>query len=167
MLTETSKDRLLCICPALASLVVKMDELIPSLSIQVTQGLRTWPEQNALYQQGRTTPGNIVTYAAAGFSWHNYGMAVDLVPEDIMPGQPDWDSTHPAWQKMIATGISLGLVSGSTWSRGEKDNPHFQLTGRFPVTPNDEVRNVYLMQGGLLGVWKAAFINAPETQQMV
>lgn len=41
--------------------------------------LRTFAEQNALYAQGRTTPGAIVTYARGGQSFHNFGLAFDWV----------------------------------------------------------------------------------------
>ena len=45
---------------------------------RVVQGLRTWAEQQALWNQGRTTPGKIVTHAQGGQSWHNYGLAAEL-----------------------------------------------------------------------------------------
>ena len=48
-------------------------------TVRVTQGLRTFAEQDALYQQGRTKPGKKVTNAKAGQSIHNYGFAVDIV----------------------------------------------------------------------------------------
>jgi peptidoglycan L-alanyl-D-glutamate endopeptidase CwlK len=41
--------------------------------------LRTLAEQDALYAQGRTTAGGIVTYAKGGQSYHNYGLAIDIV----------------------------------------------------------------------------------------
>lgn len=48
------------------------------LSPTVTYTRRTCAEQNALYAQGRTTPGNIVTGASGCRSWHVLGRAVDL-----------------------------------------------------------------------------------------
>lgn len=41
--------------------------------------IRTFAEQEALYAQGRTKPGKVVTNAKAGMSYHNYGLAVDIV----------------------------------------------------------------------------------------
>ena len=38
-------------------------------------GLRTYAESDALYAQGRTKPGKIVTNAKAGQSYHNFGLA--------------------------------------------------------------------------------------------
>lgn len=55
---------------------------------RVVQGFRSFPQQAALYAQGRTTPGPIVTYSPAGSSYHNYGLAVDIAP--IINGLIDW-----------------------------------------------------------------------------
>ena len=41
--------------------------------------LRSFKEQEALYAQGRSLPGKIVTQAKAGLSYHNYGIAIDIV----------------------------------------------------------------------------------------
>lgn len=158
MLSATSIARLGEVHPSLAQRIKSLDALIPSVNLQITQGFRTWAQQQSLYAQGRTAPGPIVTNCPAGFSWHNFGLAVDLVPEDIIPGQPDWDSNNPIWQKMIAVGISVGLVSGSTW-RTFPDMPHFQITGKLPVNPDDETRYLF-REGGIQAVWDAAAIES-------
>jgi len=49
-----------------------------NVTARIVQGLRTWAEQDALYAQGRTAPGKIVTNAKAGQSYHNYGRIVLL-----------------------------------------------------------------------------------------
>jgi peptidoglycan LD-endopeptidase CwlK len=151
-----SQARLALVYPGLASLITQMQQML-GFDIEVTQGLRTWAEQDALYAQGRTTPGEIVTHAAGGFSWHCFGMAVDLVPEDITPGQPDWNLSHPSWARMVSVAESLGLVSGAEWHGADLDVPHCQLTGKFPVSPDDEVRAIFLQNGSIEDVWKAAF----------
>lgn len=48
--------------------------------ITIVQTLRTTEEQNALYAQGRIKPGNIMTYAKGGESFHNFGVAFDFCP---------------------------------------------------------------------------------------
>ena len=153
---SVSEARLSLVCPALSakihSLALMLDD--EQIIFRVTQGLRSWADQNALYAQGRTTPGIIVTDAPAGFSWHEYGLAVDVVPMDQEPPQPDWNITHPQWQRLIAVGESLGLFSGSEFCY-IKDNPHFQLTGSFPESPNDLARQVYL-NAGITAVWVEA-----------
>jgi|SRR5208283_4803762 len=150
---SVSESRLQLVCPALAEKIHRLAEMVADAGIvfRVTQGLRSWAEQDALYQQGRTVPGEIVTEAPAGASWHEFGLAVDLVPMDPLP---DWNLAHPVWAKLVAAGESLGLYSGSQFSH-IKDEPHFQLTGRFPVSPDDEVRQIFLDQG-MSTVWSEA-----------
>jgi len=46
-----------------------------NVNIRVVQGYRTFAEQEALYAQGRSKPGPIVTNARGGWSNHNYGLA--------------------------------------------------------------------------------------------
>jgi peptidoglycan L-alanyl-D-glutamate endopeptidase CwlK len=77
------------------------------LDILVTCTLRTYGEQDALYAQGRTAPGRIVTNAKAGQSAHNYGLAIDIVP--IVNGKPDWTGTDSVWQEVGRHGINNGL----------------------------------------------------------
>lgn len=48
------------------------------LRARMTQGIRTVAQQDKLYAQGRTIPGQIVTYVRGGESWHNYGLAFDI-----------------------------------------------------------------------------------------
>lgn len=97
-----------------------------NLPVLITQGLRTWAEQDALYAQGRTTPGTIVTNARGGHSHHNFGLAVDVCPDDLSKDglQLDWNINHPAWQTLLATAPSFGLAEGAQW-RSFPDNPHF------------------------------------------
>ncbi len=125
--------------------------MLPSLSIQVTQGFRSWNEQDNLYAQGRTTPGKIVTNAPGGYSMHNLGLAVDLVPEDVIPGQPNWNVESEAWKKLLAAGPACGLAEGAQW-RTFPDNPHF-YPQELPANPTDEMRQDF-KDAGIAGVWK-------------
>lgn len=75
----------------------------------VTCTLRSSAEQTALYAQGRTAPGHIVTDAKAGQSAHNYGLALDVVP--MVNGKPDWNGADPVW----ATVGKLGQAAGLEW----------------------------------------------------
>jgi peptidoglycan L-alanyl-D-glutamate endopeptidase CwlK len=133
--------------PSLADKIRQMAAVLAGRGITViaTAGVRTWAEQDTLYAQGRTTPGKIVTNAQGGYSWHNFGCAVDCAPE-VIDGQIDWNASHPQWKLMEEVGVSLGLVSGANWLRLQ-DAPHFQLTGRFPVSPDDEARQIFTDQG--------------------
>lgn len=152
-----SESRLANLYPRLADKIRNMYVMLQGegIEIRVVQGLRTWAEQDALYAQGRTTPGKIVTNARGGFSWHNMGLAADLVPSQFGPGQPyspDWNSSHPAWKRMEAVAVSLGLVSGASWIR-LVDAPHVEIVGRFNEgAPDDEVRQLFT-DGGMAAVW--------------
>jgi len=53
-------------------------QLTKHSQVRIVQGLRTFEEQTALYNQGRTTKGKKVTNAKAGQSYHNYGLAIDF-----------------------------------------------------------------------------------------
>lgn len=164
-MNASSQEKLKLVFPRLADLIEQLStRCIPEgFYIIVSQGLRTVEEQQALYDQGRTTPGKIVTNAPGGHSWHNFGLAVDcdVVEKD---GKIDWNADHPHWKTMERIGVSLGLTSGANWIR-LKDAPHFQLTGRFPVgAPDDEVRELY-KQGGLKAVWDAVEASLPQESE--
>lgn len=158
-----SQARLQLIYPALAATVTAMIATLEreNVKVRVTQALRSWSEQDALYAQGRDANGeplpggHVVTNCRGGYSYHNFGLAVDLVPSLYGPGEPyapNWNKAHPSWVRMIQLGQSLGLDSGATW-RSFPDAPHFQLTGRFPEgAPSDEVRQLF-RDGGTQAVW--------------
>jgi peptidoglycan L-alanyl-D-glutamate endopeptidase CwlK len=119
------------------------------ITVEISQGLRTWPEQDALYQQGRTIPGKVVTNCKPGQSWHQFACAFDV---DIVTQQGlDWTGNDAAWNATIASGLDLGLVAGAEF-RSFPDKPHFQFTGRFPATPDDEVLALF-QGGGIMAVW--------------
>lgn len=129
---------------------------------EVCQGLRSWNEQEALYQKGRafingvwiiSSKSSIVTNCIAGHSWHNFGLAVDLcLDDDKLPSfQPDWNNKDPRWHQAAEIGEKLGFVVGANF-RSFPDNPHYQMTGRFGVNPDDEVRQLF-KDGGIKAVW--------------
>lgn len=151
-----SVPRLAQVHPKLQALVKQMDVQLESRGIvfRIVQGLRTWAQQQALYDQGRKTSGQVVTDAPPGYSYHEYGTAVDLIPglrgKDMWA--PNWEPTSPDFQLMIKTGIDLGLVSGFTWVH-IKDYPHFQLGGGLPDSPTEEMRDC-LEKNGLTAFWE-------------
>lgn len=89
------------------------------------QGTRTHAEQEAIYEQGRTEAGRIITNARPGDSYHQYGLAADVVPI-AYKGLPDWNPLGADWATIGAIGEGLGLTWGGRWSKPDK--PHFQLT---------------------------------------
>lgn len=90
----------------------------------VTEGYRSPERQNWLYQQGRTRPGSIVTYAKAGESDHNYGLAVDIAFKNWY-GKVSYDPGLFSQAATIAK--DLGLSWGGDWSKFQ-DMPHFYIT---------------------------------------
>ena len=96
------------------------------IDLLITSTYRYNESQNALYAQGRTTPGKKVTNAKAGQSFHNYRCAVDVVP--VVAGKPRWDVKDEVWQQVGALGKAAGLEWAGDWKKF-KEYPHFQYTG--------------------------------------
>jgi len=95
------------------------------VDLLVTCTYRSGEEQNALYAIGRTQPGHKVTNAKAGQSFHQYRVALDVVP--MVHGKPDWSGTSEAWKIAGEEGLKAGFEWGAKWlSFPEK--PHFQMT---------------------------------------
>ncbi|MGJ1420760.1 RHS repeat-associated core domain-containing protein [Sphingobacterium spiritivorum] len=90
-----------------------------STMIRVADGFRTYAEQDALYAQGRTASGSIVTKAKGGYSNHNFGLAFDIV--GVTKGKTDYNLD---WKSLSTLGKSKGLEWGGDWKF--KDMPHFQ-----------------------------------------
>jgi peptidoglycan L-alanyl-D-glutamate endopeptidase CwlK len=90
----------------------------------ITETLRTFKESDDLYAQGRTKPGQIVTNAKGGSSYHNYGMAIDFVNQ--VHGLPKW-VVNENWMKVVGAFKKYGFVWGGDF-KSIKDNPHFEMT---------------------------------------
>ena len=103
------------------------------IDILITDGYRSWEEQNNLHSQGRSTSGSIVTHAEAGESYHNYGLAIDYALR-LDDGSVVWDiarddngNGESDWFEVAAIGKSLGFDWGGDWQRF-KDYPHLEMT---------------------------------------
>lgn len=107
--------------------IQKCDEA--GIDLLVTSTYRDHESQAELYAQGRTKPGKIVTKAKPGQSWHNWRVAVDVVP--LRNGKPVWGTTGAdgeLWQKVGEIGESVGLEWAGRW-KTFKEFAHFQYTG--------------------------------------
>jgi peptidoglycan L-alanyl-D-glutamate endopeptidase CwlK len=100
------------------------------IEIRITQTFRSREEQNALYAQGRTALGTLVTQIKGGFSFHNYGVAFDVCP--IINGKPAWERLE-LFKQVGAIGEKLGLEWGGEWG-GFRDFPHFQYTAGYSIS---------------------------------
>ncbi|MDB5982832.1 MAG: peptidase [Pseudomonas sp.] len=92
------------------------------ITIKIISGLRTYAEQDALYAQGRTTDGPVVTDAKGGESNHNFGTAFDV---GVFESNKYLDDS-PKYKAVGVLGSDLGLEWGGNW-KTIKDQPHFQL----------------------------------------
>jgi peptidoglycan L-alanyl-D-glutamate endopeptidase CwlK len=95
------------------------------INVLITSTYRDHESQDALYAQGRTTPGRKVTNARAGSSWHNWRCAFDFVP--IVNGKAMWDD-HRTFMRCGEIAESVGLEWGGRWTKFT-DMPHCQWTG--------------------------------------
>ncbi|WP_438491002.1 M15 family metallopeptidase [Paenibacillus sp. IHBB 3054] len=131
-----SQSRLKGLHPVVEAATVALIErcYARGVNIVITQGLRTIAEQNALYAQGRTKPGKIVTNAKGGTSYHNFGLAIDfalLLPDGK---QVSWDLKRDGdgdkvadWTEVVQEAKALGFEWGGDFV-SIKDAPHFQMT---------------------------------------
>jgi len=93
------------------------------IDLIITQTLRTKAEQDAIYAQGRTTPGKIVTKAKYPMSPHCWGCAFDIAIK--VAGKIVWDERKDLYEKAGAIGKKLGLVWGGDF-KSFVDRPHFE-----------------------------------------
>ena len=143
MKDQITLDRINLLHPKLRDEVVKMyDEIVTALTgsamCRFAYTLRTFAEQDALYAQGRTKAGVKVTNAKGGQSYHNYGLAIDIVllvdkdkngtfetaSWDI---KTDFDGDGKAdWMEIVNIFKRYGFEWGGDWKFN--DAPHFQKT---------------------------------------
>lgn len=96
-----------------------------NLDIRIISGTRTYAEQDALYSQGRTKAGPIVTYAKGGQSNHNFGIAWDIGIFNAQQGYVTKDANYIAFGTIIS-GLLTTIEWGGHW-HSNKDYPHYQL----------------------------------------
>lgn len=95
------------------------------IDILITSTWRDNESQNALFAQGRTKPGKIVTNARGGSSFHNYKLAFDFVP--IVNGKAQWNDLA-TFKRAGAIGKQIGLDWAGDW-KSFKELAHLQWTG--------------------------------------
>lgn len=105
--------------------------------------LRSIAEQNKLFAQGRTAIGKIVTKARGGHSYHNYGLAIDIVlikdvngdgnyEKAVWDTKSDFDGDGKSdWMEVVQIFKEYGWEWGGDWKF--VDAPHFQKTFGYSV----------------------------------
>src|SRR5438067_466379 len=96
------------------------------LDMRITDGSRTFAQQEDLFAQGRPggRPGPIVTNAHGGESNHNFGTAYDVTFFNGLT--PIWEG--PEYDVAGRIGVEVGLEWGGNFIR-RVDRPHFQYPG--------------------------------------
>ncbi len=102
------------------------------ITIRILSCLRTYAEQDALYAQGRTAPGDVVTNARGGYSNHNFGIAFDV---GVFEGNR-YLGDSPKYKAVGALGMDLGLEWGGNW-KTIVDQPHYQLRPAWAASLNE------------------------------
>jgi peptidoglycan LD-endopeptidase CwlK len=132
----------------------------------ITDGLRTFEEQEAIFKIGRRgIPGErIVTKARGGQSNHNYGLAVDMYP--VINGRvfTDVKKTDSVEFRRLFHSIQdaageeaerLGLFWGARFS-GLGDTPHIQLLPENVLKAAECLRIFNRSGRSLAAVWAEA-----------
>lgn len=126
----------------------KLREIIPvilgqceavGLHVLITDGYRSKAEQDALYAQGRTTPGQIVTQVRYPNSAHNWGVAFDFCRNER--GREYNDADH-FFKRVADIAKQHGLEWGGDWIRFV-DKPHLQLPEFMPYNSTAYLRSAY------------------------
>lgn len=129
-LDSRSEKNLASVLPALAraarAIIPAIQKNLPAgWAVKIICGSRSFAEQDALYQQGRTRPGAIVTNTRGGGSFHNFGLAFDI---GIFSSAGQYVTDDAVYRNAVA-GITLpeNITWGGTW-KSFPDSPHFQLS---------------------------------------
>ncbi|WP_455902966.1 M15 family metallopeptidase [Clostridium sp.] len=93
--------------------------------IKIGESFRSAAEQDALYAQGRTQPGSIVTNAKGSSysSQHQWGIAADFYRAD---GKGAYNEAGDYFNRVGAIAKQLGLAWGGDW-KSIVDKPHVYL----------------------------------------
>jgi hypothetical protein len=116
----------------------------------VVEALRTPERQEYLFGFGRSYDDGrgVVTQAStADWSWHGYGLAVDIVC-----AKRAWDAPPEFWRALGAAARDEGLVWGGDWKM--RDLPHVQWGAPMRQAPSARAPKLR-DEGGLEAVWRA------------
>lgn len=141
MKDQKTLERIQLLHPKLRDEALELyDEIVASLTgsaiCRFAYTLRTFAEQDALFAQGRSKPGKVVTNAKGGQSYHNYGLAIDIVlildkdkngtfETASWDVKSDFDGDKKAdWMEVVQIFKRYGFEWGGDWKF--LDLPHFQ-----------------------------------------
>ena len=122
-----------------------------NLDAYVYEAVRSNALQQAYFDLGRTVvpPEQTITNAnSALYSWHGYGLAVDVISQS-----KQWDAGDGWFASVAAIFKRHGCAWGGDWISTLGDIDHFQFGG-LKASPSDEARALYA-RGGVEAVWDA------------
>jgi len=116
------------------------EKVVEGFDCTITCGLRTLQEQQTLYAQGRTMPGEIVTNCDGILKKSNHqseddiSKAVDAVPYPIDWKNRDRFIHFAGYVKGVADTLGIKIAWGGDW-----DNDHYMQDENFPDFPHFEL----------------------------
>lgn len=116
------------------------------LNIGIFESLRTYEEQDALYAQGRTKPGIIVTNAKGGQSYHQFGLSCDYVFINEK-GDWTWDGNYKKFGKIVAS--MKFWTWGGSWLQ-LPDQPHVEKNYGIALATLDQIHKSNMAGGAPL-----------------
>lgn len=129
--SKKSSDRLKGVNPILANLAREVIRISP-VDFGISQGVRTVDEQRKLYNQGRSTPGKIVTNTMKSkhlIQKDGYGGAIDIAC--YINGEVTWSEKYyfevADVFKRRADELGIDILWGGDFKGDFKDYPHFQI----------------------------------------
>lgn len=127
------------------------------LPVLITDGMRTKAEQDALYAQGRTAAGQIVTNVAYPNSMHNWGVAMDFCRN--VRGK-EYDDSDSFFARVASIAKAYGMEWGGDW-KTFPDKPHLQLAEFSLDGTTSYLRRVYGTPERFQAVWKKETAEEP------
>lgn len=122
---QISLQRLATLHPVAVKTFTSFYEHLCKVSVhkwRVTAGFRTFDEQDKLYKAYAANPGRAAKAAPAGLSYHNYGLAID-----VLPMTDDFKAieviSKQSWEMVGIVAKEYGLIWGGSFG----DKPHVEL----------------------------------------
>lgn len=138
--------------------------------ILFSECLRTRAEQDALYAQGRTKPGSIVTNAKGSTysSQHQWGIAIDFYLDMDVDGDGSkkddaFNDSTGLFGRVGAIAKSIGLGWGGDWT-SIKDKPHVYLPDWGSTTT--KLKQQYGTPERFMQTWKDGKVTVDAIQEV-